>query len=84
MDLWDYLLSMLTLGAKMYHHDNTKESALRIVDHILSIEGNMSLKIQQEMIEQKCSLSGYRRPATSESYTINNITAREGVAGVAE
>jgi len=51
-ELWNY---MLTLGAKMYHHDNTKESALRIVDHILSIEGNMSLKIQQEMIEQKCS-----------------------------
>jgi hypothetical protein len=53
MDLWGYMLRM---GAKMYRHDNTKESALRIVDHIQSLEGNISLEIQQEMIQQNCNL----------------------------
>jgi len=53
LDLWGYMLRM---GAKMYRHDNTKESALRIMDHTQSLEGNMSLRIQQEMIEQKFNL----------------------------
>jgi hypothetical protein len=51
--LWEY---MLRIGSKIYRHDNTKESALRIVDHIHSLKGNTSLRIQQEMIEQKFNL----------------------------
>ena len=51
-----YWKDMLGLGAKIYRHDNTKESALGIVDHIQSLEGKMSLDIQQEMIQQNCRL----------------------------
>lgn len=53
MDFWK---NMLGLGAKIYRHDNTKESALRIVDHIQSLDGSMSLEIQQEMIQRNCKL----------------------------
>jgi hypothetical protein len=53
MALWEY---MLRIGSKIYRHNNTKESALRIVDHIHSLKGNTSLRIQQEMIEQKFNL----------------------------
>jgi hypothetical protein len=53
LDLWGYMLRM---GAKLYRHDNTKQSALRIVNHIQSLEGNISLQIQQEMIQPNCNL----------------------------
>ena len=43
-------------GAAMYRHDNTKKSALRILDHILSLQGGMVLEIQREMIDQRKTL----------------------------
>ena len=46
-DIWG---AAVKSRAAMYRHDNTKRSALRIIDHILSLQGGMVLKIQQEMI----------------------------------
>jgi hypothetical protein len=43
-------------GAAVYRHDNTKRSALRILDHILSLQGGMVLEIQREMIDQRKTL----------------------------
>ncbi|KAH8751438.1 hypothetical protein BGZ57DRAFT_805262, partial [Hyaloscypha finlandica] len=43
-------------GAAIYRHDNTKRSALRIIDHILSLQGSMVLEIQREMIDQRKTL----------------------------
>jgi hypothetical protein len=40
-------------GAAMYRHDGTRRSALRIIDHILSLQGGMVLEIQREMIDQR-------------------------------
>jgi hypothetical protein len=53
MILWEY---MLNLGAEMLRHDDGRESALRIVNYIQSFGGNMTLEIQQEMMEQNCTL----------------------------
>ncbi|KAH8797055.1 hypothetical protein F5882DRAFT_241634, partial [Hyaloscypha sp. PMI_1271] len=43
-------------GAVMYLHDNTKSSALWILDHILSLQGGIVLEIQREMIDQRKTL----------------------------
>jgi hypothetical protein len=43
-------------GAAMYRHDDTRRSALRIIGHILSLQGGMVLEIQREMIDQRKTL----------------------------
>jgi len=51
----DYWGGMIEIGSKAFHHDDTKGSAMHIVDHILSLWGDMVLDIQREMIDQKWS-----------------------------
>jgi hypothetical protein len=51
----DYWGDMIEIGSKAFHHDDTKGSAMHIVDHILSLWGDMVLDIQREMIDQKWS-----------------------------
>jgi hypothetical protein len=42
--------------AAVYRHDNTKKSAWRILNYILSLQGGMVLEIQREMIDQRKTL----------------------------
>jgi hypothetical protein len=51
----DYWGDMIEIGSQTFHHDVTKGSAMQIVDHILSLWGDMVLDIQREMIDQKWS-----------------------------
>jgi DNA repair exonuclease SbcCD ATPase subunit len=52
----DYWGDMIEFGSKTFHHDDTKGSAMQIVNHILSLRGDNVLDIQREMIDQKRSL----------------------------
>jgi hypothetical protein len=55
--LWNrYWRAAVKSGAVMLRHDNTKSSALRILDHILSFQGGIVLEIQREMIDQPKTL----------------------------
>ncbi|KAK0706213.1 P-loop containing nucleoside triphosphate hydrolase protein [Lasiosphaeria miniovina] len=57
MDLrTNYWADMLEFGSHTFRHDNTRESALKITNYILSLQGNMVLKIQREMVDDKRTL----------------------------
>ncbi|RTE85285.1 hypothetical protein BHE90_000172 [Fusarium euwallaceae] len=45
-----YWADMLECGSQMFRHDNSRESAQRIINHILSLSGNMVLEIQHEIV----------------------------------
>jgi hypothetical protein len=42
--------------AAVYRHDDTKKSAWRILNYLLSLQGGMVLEIQREMIDQRKTL----------------------------
>ncbi|KAH6886759.1 P-loop containing nucleoside triphosphate hydrolase protein, partial [Thelonectria olida] len=52
----DYWADMLKFGSQTFRHNNTRDCALRIINHILSLSGKAVLKIQREMIDDKCRL----------------------------
>lgn len=43
---------MISNGSTVFHHDNTAESALKIVDHIIEKRDRVVLSIQSEMVDQ--------------------------------
>ncbi|KAF2746413.1 hypothetical protein M011DRAFT_459199 [Sporormia fimetaria CBS 119925] len=47
---------MLDNGSRMFRHVNTRESALRIINHLLSVRGDVVLDIQRQMIVEGRSL----------------------------
>ncbi|PMD60350.1 uncharacterized protein K444DRAFT_528351, partial [Hyaloscypha bicolor E] len=50
---WGFSLKSV---AAVYRHDDTKKSAWRILNYILSLQGGMVLEIQREMIDQRKTL----------------------------
>jgi hypothetical protein len=52
----NYWADMLDLGSQTFRHDNTKASADAIVNYILSLPGNMVLRVQREVIDKGLAL----------------------------
>lgn len=48
----EYWKSMIEAGSVDWRHDNTRESALRIIDHIISRQQNMTLGIQHQLVDE--------------------------------
>lgn len=46
-----YWNTMIDAGSKVIRHDDTKESALRIIDHIISRKTQVGLKMQKQLVE---------------------------------
>jgi predicted GTPase len=51
-----YWSSMIDAGSQVIRHDDTKDSALRIIDTIMSREAQVSLKIQRELVDKDQSV----------------------------
>ncbi|KAH8770369.1 hypothetical protein F5882DRAFT_465591 [Hyaloscypha sp. PMI_1271] len=52
----DYWGDMIEIGSKTFHHDDTKGSAMHIVDHILSLRGDMTAagqQLQKDLLEER-------------------------------
>lgn len=47
---------MLENGSHMFRHENNRRSAVRIINHLLRVRGEMVLDIQRQMIDQGRSL----------------------------
>lgn len=63
-EFWGY---MVAHGSTVYRHDNTRSSAMRIIDHFVEAETTMALDLQKEMVDQHKSLDGTAAAATVEA-----------------
>lgn len=52
----NYWADMLEFDSHTFRHDNTWESELKIANYLLSLPGNLVLKIQREMVDEKRQL----------------------------
>ncbi|KAF5655216.1 hypothetical protein FHETE_11213 [Fusarium heterosporum] len=53
---WEWWGSMCEHGSEVVRHKNSRESALKIVDTLLQIEGHQSLTIQRELVDEQLDL----------------------------
>ncbi|KAM0340585.1 hypothetical protein ACHAPU_010422 [Fusarium lateritium] len=56
MSRWEWWGSMYKYGSKVMPHKNNRESALKIVDTLLQIEGCQPLLIQRELVDEQMDL----------------------------
>ncbi|KAI2613260.1 P-loop containing nucleoside triphosphate hydrolase protein [Hypoxylon sp. NC1633] len=63
-EFWGYMTSK---GSKTYRHDNTDQSAMKLIGHFVKTDSKMTLEIQEEMVDQHKSLDGTAAAATVEA-----------------
>ncbi len=62
-EFWGY---MAAKGSRVYRHENTHESAMRLIGHFVKADTKVTLEIQQEMVDQHKMLDGTAAAATVE------------------
>jgi len=53
----DFWGDMVDMGSTMLRHSGTRDTALKIVDHIMRLEGHVVLDIQRQMVDNKQTLN---------------------------
>jgi hypothetical protein len=58
---------MVLHGSMTHRHDNTQQSAMRLIGHIVKADSKVALEIQEEMVDHHKTLDGTAAAATVES-----------------